>query len=543
MKPSAFFDNVLELIRRTSTVLPPDVTAVLDLHSALEAPGSSADLALKLVAENIALARGRSAPICQDTGTISFYVKTPPGFDQIEFEESCNAAVVEATKLGYLRQNSVDSVTGHNSGNNLGPGSPVFHWHQHGGATIDLRLILKGGGCENMSAQYSLPATINGKRADRDLEGVFACVIDAVWQAQGKGCGPGFLGVCIGGDRASGYDFAKHQLLRTCDDTNPDPTLAELEARVMEAANQLNIGPMGFGGKLTVGACKVGAINRLPASFFLTVAYMCWAYRRRGVVLDAKSGDVRDWLYQAPGEFDKPFEEPADKGLVELGSKGGSTARIVKLKTPLTEADVRGLKAGDIVLLSGVVFTGRDAVHQYLHKGGDLDVLHNSVIYHCGPVVLEERVPATDLGLPNQDTAAAATQDTKPMKLNGTQERYKVVAAGPTTSIREEPYQADVIKRFGVKAVIGKGGMGAKTLAACKEYGCVYLHAIGGAAQIYARCVEKVPNVYLKQFGSPEAVWEMHVKDFPAVVTMDAHGRSLHAEVADDSKARLAGVA
>jgi fumarate hydratase class I len=513
MNRSAFFDHVLELIRRTSTVLPPDVTAVLDLHRALETPGSSADLALQLVAENIALARRRSAPICQDTGTISFYVKTPPGFDQIEFEETCNEAVVEATKLGYLRQNSVDSVTGHNSGNNLGPGSPVFHWHQHGGATVDVRLVLKGGGCENMSAQYSLPATINGKRADRDLEGVFACVLDAVWQAQGKGCGPGFLGICIGGDRASGYDHAKQQLLRTCDDHNPDPNLAEVEARVMEAANKLNIGPMGFGGSLTVGGCKVGTLNRLPASFFVSVAYMCWAYRRRGVVLDAKSGDVREWLYQSPGEFDREPEAETGGGLLSLETKGSNKARVVRLNTPLQEADVRGLKAGDIVLLSGVVFTGRDAVHHYLAKGGDLPVIRDGVIYHCGPVVLEE---------------------------NGT---YRVVAAGPTTSIREEPYQADVIQRFGVKAVIGKGGMGAKTLAACKQFGCVYLHAIGGAAQIYARCVEKVPNVYLKQFGSPEAVWEMHVKDFPAVVTMDAHGRSLHQEVADDSKGRLAVVA
>ncbi len=170
---------------------------------------------------------------------------------------------------------------------------------------------------------------------------------------------------------------------------------------------------------------------------------------------------------------------------------------------------MRQLKAGDIVLLSGTVFTGRDEVHKYLHKGGDLTVLKGGVIYHCGPVVLEE---------------------------NGT---YRVTAAGPTTSIREEPYQAGVIERFGVRAVIGKGGMGPKTLQACKDYGCVYLHGIGGAAQIYARCVERVHDVHLKHFGSPEAVWVMQVKDFPAVVTMDAHGRSLHQEVADESKAHL----
>jgi len=507
MRSSTFHANILELIRRTSAVLPPDVTQYLDARRAFEQAGSRADLALELVMQNIGLARRLSAPICQDTGTITFYVRTPVGFDQLELEELCKEAVVEATAKGYLRQNSVDSVTGRNTGNNLGPGSPVFHWHQHRQDAVDVRLILKGGGCENMSAQYSLPATLNGKRFDRDLEGVRGCVLDAVWQAQGKGCGPGFLGVCIGGDRATGYEAAKEQLLRTLDDVNPDPELARLEARVLDEANCLDIGPMGFGGQLTVGGCKVGARNRLPASFFVSVAYMCWAYRRRGVVLDPE-GEVVEWLYTAPGEFD---EAPAEEGTapVKLGKLGKGA---IPLRTPLTEEAVRGLKAGDVVLLSGTVFTGRDEVHKYLHKGGDLPVLKDGVIYHCGPVVLED---------------------------NGS---YRVVAAGPTTSIREEPYQADVIRRYGIKAVIGKGGMGAKTLEACKQDGCVYLHAIGGAAQIYARCVEGVDDVYLKQFGSPEAVWRLRVKDFPAVVTMDAHGRSLHAEVADASKGRLAGV-
>jgi fumarate hydratase class I len=503
MSAAKFHAQILELIRRTSAYLPPDVTNVIETHRALEAAGSKADLALNLVAQNIGLARRLSAPICQDTGTITFYVKAPVAFDQLELEDVCKDAVAEATAKGYLRQNSVDSVTGRNTGNNLGPGSPVFHWHQHRSDTVEVRLILKGGGCENMSAQYSLPATLGGQRADRDLEGVRKCILDAVWNAQGKGCGPGFLGVCIGGDRATGYDHAKEQLLREVDDTNADPQLAALEARILQEANKLDIGPMGFGGKLTVGACKIGARNRLPASYFVSVAYMCWAYRRRGVILDSE-GEVINWLYQSPGEFDHPESPPVETG--------GLPADVVRLTTPLSEADVRRLKAGDIVLLSGTVLTGRDEVHKHLHKGGQLDAIKGGVIYHCGPVVLEE---------------------------SG---KYRVVAAGPTTSIREEPYQADVIERFGIRAVIGKGGMGAKTLKACQDFGCVYLHGIGGAAQIYAQCVQSVDNVYLKQFGSPEAVWELKVKDFPAVVTMDSHGRSLHQEVADASKARLAGV-
>jgi fumarate hydratase, class I len=507
MIADCFRTQILELIRRTSAYLPPDVSNVIDLNRSLETKGSKADIALNLVAANIGLARRLSAPICQDTGTITFYIKTPVGFDQLELQDACCDAVAEATAKGYLRQNSVESVTGRNTGNNLGAGSPVFHWTQHRSDTVEVRLILKGGGCENMSAQYSLPAMFDGKRFDRNLEGVRACILDAVWQAQGKGCGPGFLGVCIGGDRATGYEYAKEQLLRELDDVNPVPELAALEAQILTEANTLDIGPMGFGGKLTVGSCKIGARNRLPASFFTSVAYMCWAFRRRGVILD-RNGEVVNWLYQAPGEFDRPYNDDASTTL----RVAGFGRPVVSLQTPLSTEVVRRLRAGDIVLLSGTVFTGRDAVHQYLHNGGSLDAIKDGVIYHCGPVVMKEA--------------------------GG----YRVVAAGPTTSIREEPYQADVIERFGIKAVIGKGGMGAKTLKACQEHGCVYLHAIGGAAQIYAQCVESVPHVYLEQFGSPEAVWEMRVRDFPAVVTMDSCGRSLHQVVADASKSKLQAV-
>jgi fumarate hydratase class I len=187
---------------------------------------------------------------------------------------------------------------------------------------------------------------------------------------------------------------------------------------------------------------------------------------------------------------------------------------MIELTTPITEEQIRELKVGDEVGLSGVIFTGRDAVHKYLHEGGELpgDVsLEGGVIYHCGPVVVKDE--------------------------GG---EWQVVAAGPTTSIREEPYQGDIMKKFGLRGVIGKGGMGPKTLAACGEHGCVYLHAIGGAAQVLAECITKVRNVYfLEKFGSPEAIWELEVDRFPAVVTMDSHGRSLHAEVAEASQAVL----
>src|ERR1051325_1936657 len=380
MNRESFRQNILELIRRTSAFLPPDVENVINLQRKLESAGSKADFALELVAQNIGLAKAKSLPICQDTGTISFYFETPKGVDQLELEELCCDAVKEATAKGYLRQNSVDSVDGKNTGDNLGPGSPVFHWEQTRDQNIHVRLILKGGGCEIMRAQYSLPAEIQGKRVDRNIEGVRACILDAIWKAQGKGCGPGFIGVAIGGDRASGYEFAKKQLLRNVDDMSSDPVLAELEARIMSEANTLDIGPMGFSGKFTVGCCKIGKLNRLPASFFVSVAYMCWAYRRRGVVMDL-NGNVVEWLYHAPHEFQ--HEEP----MPELTLPA---ADVVRLKTPLRDEDIQKLKVGDVVLLDGVVFTGRDAVHKYLHDGGELDIIQNGVIYHCGPVVLKK---------------------------------------------------------------------------------------------------------------------------------------------------------
>ncbi|MBN1351824.1 fumarate hydratase [candidate division KSB1 bacterium] len=503
MNTAKLKDNILELIRRTSAFLPPDVLNSIESRMAFEQKGSLADFALDMVMQNIGLAKRKSGPICQDTGTIAFTIKCPVGLNQIELANTIKKAIIEATEKGYLRQNSVDSITGKNTGNNLGHGHPVLHIEQWDFEDLDIRLTLKGGGCENMSAQYKLPAEFNGKKYGRDLEGVRACILDAVLQAQGKGCGPGYLGVCIGGDRAMGYDWAKHQLLREIDDTNPDPELADLEARIMDEANQLNIGPMGFGGKFTIGSCKISARNRLPASFFVSVAYMCWAFRRRGVILDS-NGDINHWLYQTPGEFEDRVEYPDSFTVKTKGVK--------VLNTPLNEADIRALKVGDSVLIHGTVFTGRDAVHKYLHEGGELEQIRNGIIYHCGPVILKEG------------------------------KSYRVMAAGPTTSIREEPYQGEIIKKFGIKAVIGKGGMGAKTLAACKEHGAVYLHAIGGAAQIYAQCVKEVRGVYLEQFGSPEAVWEFKVEGFPAVVTMDSHGNSLHKIVFDDSSKKLKSI-
>jgi fumarate hydratase class I len=504
--PQAFSDSILELIIRTATDLPPDVRAAMKQALVLEPPGTRGAQGLTIIAQNIDQAATDEEPICQDTGMPTFEVKVPVGVNQIELKHEIREAVAEATRRGKLRPNSVDSITGENSGTNLGPGTPIIHFEQwERDDAIDVRLILKGGGCENTNAQYALPADLaHLGRADRSLEGVRKAILHAVWQAQGKGCSPGAVGVCIGGDRTSGYLHAKEQLFRTLDDRNPDPRLAALEDAVMATVNSLEIGPMGFGGRVSLIGCKIGALNRLPASFFVSVAYDCWAFRRLGVVIDASSGGIREWLYREGSSASQPMLEG------EAAAAGFPlTGREVRLSGPLDEAAVRSLRVGDVVLVSGRMFTGRDAVHAHLMKHEPPVDLRGGILYHCGPVVRREG------------------------------EGWRVTAAGPTTSIREEPYQGDILRRYGVRAVIGKGGMGAKTLEALRETGAVYLNAIGGAAQFYARCIERVEGVSLLEFGTPEAMWHLQVRDFPAIVTMDAHGNSLHKDVEEESGRRL----
>lgn len=287
-------DSLVELIRRTSAEIPDDVQQSILAALEREKAGTIAANAMKIIERNIELAKRKSQPICQDTGSIIFYIDCPVGFDQITFTETAREAVKQATKKGYLRQNSVDSLTGVNDGTNLGPGSPTVHFHQHRSDDVQVRLVLKGGGCENVGAQYSLP--LEKLHANRDLDGCRKVILDAVLQAQGKGCGPGVLGVCIGGDRATGYEFSKQQLLRTLPDRNPVPELDKLEQDILNTANELGIGPMGFGGKTTLLGVKICAANRLPASFFVSISYMCWAYRRQGVSLSPE-GRIEKWLY------------------------------------------------------------------------------------------------------------------------------------------------------------------------------------------------------------------------------------------------------
>jgi fumarate hydratase class I len=273
--------EILELVRFTSTNLPPDVEKKIRAAVGQEESGSAAEGALNTIITNVEMARENSTPICQDTGTPIFYVHYPEGWSTRKLKAQIQTAVVQATEKSYLRPNSVDAISGKNTGNNTGDEHyPTIHFDEiDEDQPLVIELMLKGGGCENVGAQYKLPDNRLG--AGRDLEGVRKVVLDAVFQAQGKGCAPGALGVAIGGDRGASYLASKEALFRDIEDENPDEVLAELENRLTDEANQLGVGPMGFGGKTTVLGTKIKGLHRLPASYYVSVSYMCWAYRRR----------------------------------------------------------------------------------------------------------------------------------------------------------------------------------------------------------------------------------------------------------------------
>jgi fumarate hydratase class I len=279
-------DELVELVQRAATNLPPDMEKALFAAKEQEEAGSAAEGALVTLLENVKLAREHATPICQDTGTPIFEIFYPVPVSTRLLAGQIRHAVAIATERAYLRPNAVDSLTGKNSGDNTGIDFPTMHFHEWEKDTIHIDLLLKGGGCENVSVQYKLPDS--RLHAGRDMEGVRRIVLDAVHQAQGKGCAPGVLGVAIGGDRGSSAIKAKQQLYRPLTDINPDPDLAELEERIYSEANELGIGPMGFGGKTTVLGVKAGALHRLPASYFVSIAYMCWANRRASMDVTLK---------------------------------------------------------------------------------------------------------------------------------------------------------------------------------------------------------------------------------------------------------------
>ena len=282
-------DQLLELVRLAATDLPADVERALREARNREEEGSAAQGALETIIKNVELARANSTPICQDTGTPIFYIYHPADWSTRTLRDQIIEAVVQATRRSYLRPNSVNAVSGVNTGDNTGGDHyPSLHFQEVDGDQLKVELMLKGGGCENVSAQYKLPDT--ALDAGRDLDGVRKAALDTVYQAQGKGCAPGTLGIAVGGDRGSSFVASKEALFRSLEDQNPQPELAKLEERITEQANQLDIGPMGFGGKTTVLGTRIKGLHRLPASYFVSVSYMCWAYRRRRMTY--QSGEI-----------------------------------------------------------------------------------------------------------------------------------------------------------------------------------------------------------------------------------------------------------
>lgn len=280
--------HLLELVRMTACDLAPDVERALT--AARDREEGRARSTLEWMLKNAAEARESSTPICQDTGSLIFYVdhgrEIRPGL----VAQAAREAAAEATERSYLRPNAVDPLTGKNSGNNVGRGSPYFHFNEVEDANaLRVRLMLKGGGSENCGAQYTLPD--GAIKADRDLIGVKRCILDAALRAQGFGCAPGVLGVGIGGDRMTSFMESKEQFFRQLDDQNPDSILAELEDEMHKKVCELGIGPMGFGGRTTLLGVKVGIRHRLPACYFVSVSYTCWAYRRRSLeIVNGQAG-------------------------------------------------------------------------------------------------------------------------------------------------------------------------------------------------------------------------------------------------------------
>ncbi len=288
LNEQAFEKAVYDLIVKSSTDLPGDVVRAIREARLHEEDGSPARNVLGMLLKNVDLSRSHRTPICQDTGTNIYHIHHPAGVSTRQLRRLIEQATDQATRDSILRPNAVDPITGKNSGNNLGEQNPFFHFEEWGEEKLEVRLMLKGGGCENVSGQYKLPDT--GLNAGRDLNGVYKTVIDAVNNAQGLGCAPGIVGVGIGGDRATSHLTAKKQLFRTLDDTNPDPALAQMEKRLTRDLNTLGIGPMGFGGRTTVLGVKMGSAHRVPASYFVSIAYMCWAFRRHTLTIE--NGEV-----------------------------------------------------------------------------------------------------------------------------------------------------------------------------------------------------------------------------------------------------------
>lgn len=271
-------DGIVELYRKVATSLPPDVEEALKSALPIEVDGSTAASSLSVILENIKRARETARPMCQDTGVPVFYVKVPFGLSQNELKLTILEATREATQKVPLRPNAVDIITDKNSGDNTGDGFPVIYFEEIPSGSLVIDLMLKGGGSENAGQTYKLPFEELG--AQRNLDGVRKCVLDAIQKAQGRGCPPYIVGVGIGAAKDQVARLAKEQLMRKLNDVNKIGELAEFEKQLLAEINELGIGTMGLGGRKTALGVKVGVNHRHPASYFVDVSLGCWAMRR-----------------------------------------------------------------------------------------------------------------------------------------------------------------------------------------------------------------------------------------------------------------------
>lgn len=497
-----FADSLRELVARAATSLPGDVRRALFAAAAREDAASPAGLALRVIGESVGRAEARGCAPCPD-GRAFFEVRAPLGFDSLGLSAAIADTVAALTAEGRLRCPAVDALTPRGGRGDACAVAPAVRFEPWRADDVEVRVLFRGGGCENVSAQYTLPCWLPElRRAERDLDGVRKCALHAVHEAQGRGCPAGILGVVAGGDRATGYQHANRQLLRPLDDRHADPELARLEEDIVEQANRLGIGVMGLGGRVSLLGCKVDVLDHFSAACFVTVAYNGWALRRQGAVLDASTGAIRRWLFP---------EEPGDDGKTAHAIAAGG--RPLRLTTPLGEAEVRQLRVGDLVHLSGPVHTGRAFLHRHLAQHDSPVDLRGAVLYQC-------------------EAAAAETGGA-----------WSLRAAGPATSHGLEAHAPELIRRSGLRALLGKGGVGRPTQAALREQGAVYLSAVGGAAQYYADCIDEVLGVDFLEWGPTEAMWHLRVRDLPAIVTIDSRGTSLHQEVEQLSAHALARLA
>ncbi|MFH1781338.1 MAG: fumarate hydratase [Patescibacteria group bacterium] len=456
-------NQIVQLYKDTACGIPFDIGEALIKARNKENKGSRPYEIFSVILENLRLAQEKGKPMCQDTGTPVFYVKFGKNNYDKKVIDIINLATDRATKQVPLRENSVRISDNKNIGTNI-PEIHIDFWDK---PDTEINLMLKGGGSENVSQIIKMTGP------DRNENGIIKAALQTVFEAQGKGCSPGILGIAVSGTMAGAIENSKIQLLRKVGERSKNKQTASLEKKILERCNELEIGPLGLGGKTTILDVFISDLSksfRHPASFYVAVCYMCYADRRRK--LGEKVAKVKFPEYKPDYSKYKKVNAPIRKNY--------------------------NLKAGDRILLDGMITTARDRAHEYLLKEKKkIDI--SNVIYHCGIL-------------------AGNCQDC-------------LVSAGPTTSLRMDDYQAQVVKKYNIKAIIGKGGMNNI------GKGAVYLEGLGGVGVIPARLM-KIKNGYKKDFGIPEAIWNLKVGEpgMPLWVTIDAQGNNLYEQVENKSE-------